>query len=54
MTTIHDHLKRYPNARSSTLAYIAKRDETTKRLQREINARLPIWKRIARAIVGRV
>lgn len=60
MTTINDHLKRYPHARSSTLAYIAKRNETTAILQREIEAKrpkpspLPWWKRLARAIAGRV
>lgn len=50
MNSIHQHLKRYPHARPSTLAYIAKRDETTKRLQREINARLPFWRRLAKFI----
>lgn len=52
MNSIHQHLKRYPHARPSTLAYIAKRDETTKLLQREINARLPWWKRLTRALGG--
>ncbi|MNE40172.1 hypothetical protein D3C80_1341670 [compost metagenome] len=52
MNSIHQHLKRYPHARPSTLAYIAKRDETTKLLQREINARLPWWKRLTHALGG--
>ncbi len=52
MNSIHQHLKRFPHARPSTLAYIAKRDETTKQLQREIDARLPWWKRLTRALGG--
>ncbi|WP_157895501.1 hypothetical protein [Rhizobium sp. LCM 4573] len=38
MTTINDHLKRYPNARPSTLADLARREETTERLRKEIEA----------------
>lgn len=56
MNSIHQHLKRYPHARPSTLAYIAKRAETTEILQREIQSRnpkpLPWWKRLARALGG--
>lgn len=33
--TIQDHLREYPKARPSTLAYISKRDEMTKRLRNE-------------------
>lgn len=51
MNTIPKHLKRYPNARPSTLAQIQKREETTKRLEREITARLPWWKRLARKVM---
>lgn len=54
MTTTHDHLKRYPHARPSTLAYIAKRAETTAALQRYVASKMPWWKRLARAIAGRV
>ncbi|SMF65488.1 hypothetical protein SAMN02982989_3367 [Xaviernesmea oryzae] len=38
MTTINDHLKRYPNARPSTLVYLARRNETTEKLRQEIEA----------------
>lgn len=51
MNTIQQHLKRYPKARTSTLEYLQKRDETTKRLEREITARLPWWKRLARKVM---
>lgn len=34
--TTHSHLKRNPNARGSTIAWIAKRDEKLAQLRREI------------------
>ena len=52
MNSVQNHLRKYPHARTSSLTYLAKRDETTKRLQREINARLPWWKRLTRALGG--
>ena len=36
MTTIDQHLKRFPNARPSTLAHLQKREETHARLRQEI------------------
>jgi hypothetical protein len=45
------HLIRYPNARPSTIQYLAKRDETTSKLMREIldeqlqRTPRPWWKR---------
>ena len=36
MTTVQDHLKRYPNARPSTLAHLQKREETHARLRQEL------------------
>lgn len=36
MTTVQDHLKRYPNARPSTLAHLQKREETHAKLRAEI------------------
>ena len=36
MSAVSDHLKRYPSARSSTIAHVEKRDEMTKRLREEI------------------
>lgn len=36
MSTIHEHLRRYPNARPSTLALLQKREETTAKLRQEI------------------
>lgn len=53
MNSVETHLKRYPKSRPSKIAELAKRDETTMRLQREINARLPWWKRLTRRIAGR-
>lgn len=42
-----DHLRRYPNARPSTLAYLIRRDQKTDQLRREINDakgwRFPKW-----------
>ncbi|QWW75877.1 hypothetical protein [Agrobacterium pusense] len=54
MNSVETHLKRYPKSRPSKIAELAKRDETTNKLQREINARLPWWKRLTRRIAGRV
>lgn len=50
MNSVETHLKRYPKSRPSKIAELAKRDETTMRLQREINARLPFWRRLAKFI----
>ncbi|WJR66998.1 hypothetical protein QTA58_22880 [Neorhizobium sp. CSC1952] len=38
MTTADDHLRKYPHARASTLAYLARRNETTEKLRQEIEA----------------
>lgn len=38
MTTVSEHLKRYPKARPSTLAYLEKRDAMTKRLVEEMQS----------------
>lgn len=35
MSTMRDHLQKFPNARPSTLIYLAKQDEMTAKLQRE-------------------
>lgn len=53
MNSVQNHLRKYPHARTSSLTYLAKRDETTKRLQREIAARLPWWRRLAHALGGK-
>jgi hypothetical protein len=34
---VHKHLIRYPHARTSTIQYLAKRDEVTAQLRREIS-----------------
>jgi hypothetical protein len=34
---MHDHLRRFPKCRPSTLAYLEKRAETTAQLRREIS-----------------
>ena len=36
MTTVQEHLRRFPNARPSTLAHLQKREETHARLRQEI------------------
>lgn len=41
MSTIQDHLKRYPNARPSTLVHLEKREEMTERLKKEVEAEKP-------------
>lgn len=38
MTTIQDHLRRYPHARPSTLALIEKRNAKTEQLKAEVAA----------------
>ena len=52
--TVNRYLIKYPHARTTTIQYLAKRDETTKRLQKEVEAvkrsSLPWWKRIWRAL----
>lgn len=35
--TVNRHLIRYPNARTSTIQYLSKRDETTAQLRKEIS-----------------
>lgn len=34
MTTLHDHLRKYPYARPSTVAYLIERDKITQELRR--------------------
>jgi hypothetical protein len=48
MTTANDHLKRYPNARTSTVAYLIERDRITQQLRKEVaaEARRRIFKRL--------
>jgi hypothetical protein len=51
------HLIRYPNARTSTVVYLQKRDETTQRLRQELGmqkSRKPWWKRALSALNGRM
>lgn len=49
MTTIQDHLRRYPHARPSTLALIEKRNAKTEQLKSEVAAS----RRSRRSIVAR-
>ncbi len=50
------HLIRYPNARTSTVIYLRKRDETTERLRQEIGMQKPSpkpwWRRAISALRG--
>jgi hypothetical protein len=48
MNTIKQHLKRYPKARTSTLARIQKQEETTRQIKRS----LPFWKRVKLFLKG--
>lgn len=51
------HLIRYPNARPSTIQYLAKRDETTERLRQELGlqkSRKPWWEKWLAALKGRM
>lgn len=43
MTTAQSHLKRFPHARSTTLAYLEKRDAKTEQLRRELAKPRPWW-----------
>lgn len=49
---IISHTVRYPHARATTIQYLAKREETTKQLMREIldeqlrRTPVPWWKRL--------
>ena len=57
MDSVRKHIVKYPHARTSSLIWRAKRDETTAILQREIEAKrpkppLPWWKRLTRALGG--
>lgn len=36
--TISSHIKRYPNARTSTIAYLVERDKITQQLRNEVAA----------------
>jgi hypothetical protein len=55
--TVSRHLTRFPNARPSTIQYLAKRDETTERLRQELGmqkSRKPWWKRMISAFMERI
>ena len=36
MTTVSEHLRRYPHARSSTITYLAEREKTTALLKKYV------------------
>lgn len=51
------HLIKYPNARTSTVVYLQKRDETTQRLRQELGmqkSRKPWWRRVVSALRSRL
>jgi len=56
---IRRHVSQHPHARATTIQYLAKREETTKQLMREIldeqlrRTPVPWWKRL-RNMLGRV
>lgn len=49
---VRKHMVRYPNCRTSTVQYLAKREETTHQLMKEVleeqrrRTPLPWWKRV--------
>jgi hypothetical protein len=47
--SIESHLKRYPNARTSTVAYLIERDRMIQQLRKEVQAeaRRKFFKRLA-------
>lgn len=59
MSDVNLHIKKFPHARAATIQYLAKREETTKQLMREIldeqlrRTPVPWWKRL-RNMLGRV
>jgi hypothetical protein len=57
--TIRKYVSQYPHARTSTIQYLAKREETTQRLRQELGMqkqdRKPWWKRaLSAALRGRM
>jgi len=53
--TMRQHLIRYPNARTSTITYLQKREEMTEKLRQEINMhrrRPSLWSRVVNALRG--
>ncbi len=54
MNSVQNHLRKYPHARTSSLTHLAKRDETTAALQRYVASKMPWWKRLARALGGKM
>jgi hypothetical protein len=58
MSDYRQHLIKYPSARTSTVIYLRKRDETTERLRQEIGmqearpAAKPWWQRLLSAFKG--
>jgi hypothetical protein len=53
---IRRHISQYPNARTSTVVYLQKREEMTERLRQELGmqkSRKPWWKRVLDRIGGR-
>lgn len=51
MNSVRKHILKYPNARTSSLQYLAKRDEKTEALKRYIDAKTPWWKKLLRRFV---
>lgn len=59
MSDVNLHIKKFPHARATTIQYLAKREEKTQQLMREIldeqlrRTPVPWWKRL-RNMLGRV
>ena len=51
MNTASKHLKRYPNARASTLAYLEKRDAKVQQLRMEMKSKRPSLRELWQGVV---
>lgn len=47
------HLSKYPNARTSTLAFLIQKEKTTEQLRREVRAKNNPLRRLFAALRGR-
>lgn len=50
MTTASEHIRRYPNARTSTLAHLIVREKMTAQLRREVRAKHNPLRRLIAAL----
>lgn len=51
---VANHLQRYPNARTTTLAHLIEREKKSEQLRREVAASQPWLKRVLMAVLRKV